>query len=71
MSSTLPAGDKDNIALSVAHIVALQEKELVDTIVLECRYLDDGSNRAGEALLDDEILLALDLCRQNATDQCQ
>lgn len=65
--STLPPSNEDDIALYCAHIVALQEEELVDAVVLESRDLDDGSNRAGEALLDDEVLLALDLSNEAET----
>lgn len=64
MSGTLSAGNEDDIALSGADIVALQEEELIDAVVLEGCDLDDSPNRAGEALLDDEVLLALDLSRQ-------
>lgn len=61
MSGTLPAGDEDDIALSGADVIALQEKKLINTVVLQSRDLDDSPNGAGEALLDDEVLLALDL----------
>lgn len=64
MSGTLPAGDEDDIALSGPDIVALEEEELVDAVVLEGRDLDDSADRAGEALFDDEVLLALDLSRR-------
>lgn len=65
VSGALPAGNEDDIALSGPHIVALEEEELVDAVVLESRNLDDGSDRAGEALLDDEVLLALNLSRRD------
>lgn len=64
VSGTLPAGDEDDIALSGPDIVAFEEEELVHAVVLEGRDLDDGADRACEALLDDEVLLALDLSRR-------
>lgn len=66
MPGTLPAGDEDDIALRGADIVALEEEELVDAVVLEGRDLDDGADGASEALLDDEVLLALDLSGRGA-----
>lgn len=64
MAGTLSTGNKDNIALSCADVVALQEEKLIDAIVLEGRDLDDSSNGAGEALLNHEVLLALDLSQR-------
>lgn len=52
MPSTLPTSDEDDIPLTGSDIVALQEKEFVDTVILKGCNLDDGPNRAGEALLD-------------------
>lgn len=66
MAGTLPAGDEYDIALRGADVVALEEEELVDAVVLEGRDLDDGADGAGEALLDDEVLLALDLSGRGA-----
>lgn len=65
MPGTLSTGNEDNIALRCSNVVALQEKELIDTVILKGRDLDNGSDWAGEALLDDKILFALDLQRQN------
>lgn len=61
MSPTLPTSNEDNIPLAGAHIVALQEEEFVDPVVLKRSDLDDVSNRASEALLNYEVLLSLDL----------
>lgn len=61
MSGTLATSNEDDVALGGADIVALEEEELVDAVVLECRDLDNGADGASEALLDDEVLLALDL----------
>lgn len=66
MPGTLAAGDEDDIALRGADIVALEEEELVDAVVLKGRDLDDGADGPGEALLDDEVLLALDLSGRGA-----
>lgn len=35
MAGTLPAGNEDNIALCGSDVVAFQEKELINAIVLE------------------------------------
>lgn len=63
--STLAASDEDDISLARSDIVALQKEEFIDTVVLKRCNLDNGSYRAGEALLDDEVLLALDLNRRD------
>lgn len=63
--STLAASDEDGISLARSDIVALQKEEFVDTVVLKGCNLDNGSDRAGEALLDDEVLLALDLNKRD------
>lgn len=62
--STLAASDEDDISLARSDIIALQKEEFVDTVVLKGCNLGNGSDRAGEALLDDEVLLALDLNRR-------
>lgn len=64
MAGTLSASNEDNIALCGADVVALQEEELIDAIVLKSRDLDDSSDGAGEALLNYEVLLALDLSQR-------
>lgn len=69
MAGTLPTSNEDDIALCGPDIVAFQKEELIDTVVLKSRDFDYGSDWAGEALLDDEILLALDLHRQSAPSQ--
>lgn len=61
MASTLPTCNEDDIALCGSDIVALQKKKLIDTIILKSRDFDYSSNWACEALLDNEILFALDL----------
>lgn len=64
------AGDEDDIPLGCRHIAAFQKEEFIDAIVLQGLYLDDCSDGAGEALFDDEVLLALDLSsRPNAPSQ--
>lgn len=64
------AGDEDDIPLGCRDVAAFQKEELIDTIVLQGLHLDDCSDGAGEALFDDEVLLALDLCsRPNAPSQ--
>lgn len=50
--STLAASNEDNISLADSDVVAFQKEEFVDTVVLKGCNLDNGSNRAGEALLD-------------------
>lgn len=50
--STLAASNEDNISLAGSDVVAFQKEEFVDTVVLKGCNLDNGSNRAGEALLD-------------------
>lgn len=64
------AGDEDDIPLRSRDIVAFQKEEFIDTVVLQGLYLDDCSDGASEALLEDEVLLALDLSsRPNAPSQ--
>lgn len=64
------AGDEDDIPLGRRNIAAFQKEEFIDTIVLQGLHLDDCSDGAGEALFDDEVLLALDLrSRPNAPSQ--
>lgn len=55
------AGDEDDVPLGSRDIAAFQKEELIDTIVLQGLHLDNCSDGAGEALFDDEVLLALDL----------
>lgn len=67
--STFPTSDEDDISLGSSDVIALQKEEFVDTIILQRCNLDDGSNGAGEALLDYEVLLALDLNNQGMAGQ--
>lgn len=64
------AGNEDDVPLGGRDIAAFQKEELIDAVVLQGLDFDDCSNGAGEALLDDEVLLALDLSsRPNAPSQ--
>lgn len=62
MAAALAAGQKDDIALTGVGVGVFEEEKLVDAVVLQRGDLDDGSDGAGEALFEDEVLLATDLC---------
>jgi hypothetical protein len=61
MTSTLSSGNEDYIPLASIGIPILEEEEVVDSIISQGRYLDDETDRTGEALLDDEVLLPSNL----------
>lgn len=69
MPSTLPTSYEYDISLVCSDIITLQKEEFVDTIILQSCNLDDRSNGAGEALLDHEVLLALDLDKHDMAGQ--
>lgn len=57
----LPPGQEDHIPLRGVNIVVLEEKDLVNSIILQSRELSKNSDRSSERPLDDQILLAPDL----------
>lgn len=57
MTATFAARNKDDIALAGVRVLVFQEKELVNSVVLQCRYLHNKTDRSSEALLDYEVFL--------------
>lgn len=61
MPGTFPTCNEHDVSLTDSNVIALQKEEFVDAIILKGCDLDDGSDRTGEALLDDQVFLALNL----------
>ncbi len=61
MATALAARDEDDVVLAGIRVVVFEKEELVDAVVVERRDLDDDADGAGQALLDDEVLLPADL----------
>lgn len=61
MAAAFAAGDEDYITLAGVGVLVLEEKELVDPVVLQSRNLDKGPYRACKALLKDYVLLSAHL----------
>ena len=58
--------DEDDIALAGVDVLVLEDEELVDSVLLEGGDLDYHADRANQASVEDDILLAADLSRSNA-----
>lgn len=58
---TFASSDEDHITLVGARVLVLQEKKLIDSIVLQCRDFDDDADRTSQAPFDNKILLSSDL----------
>ena len=64
VAGRLAARNENDIALARVGILVLEKEEVVDAVVAQSGRLDDDAERAGEVLLNDEVLLAADLrCR--------
>lgn len=61
MSSALPPCDEDEISLTRISVVILQNEELVHSVLLQLRDLDDRADRPYQAAIEDNILLAANL----------
>jgi len=61
MACAFAPSDENDVALACIGIILLEEEELVDAVVLKGCDLDDESDGTGEALFNDEVLLAPDL----------
>lgn len=57
----LAPGQEDDVPLRSFDILVLENKELIDTILLESTELCEKTNWSKETLLNDEMLLAPDL----------
>ena len=57
MLSTLAPSNEHYIALANIGIVVLQEEDLVDSVILKSRELDEYAYRTSQTSLKDQILL--------------
>ncbi len=63
MPPALAASNEDNIALAGIRILILEEEEVLNPIIAQCGSFDDDAEGTGQALLDNQVLLASDLER--------
>lgn len=61
MASALATSYEDDIPLAGVGVLVLEEEELVYAVFLESSDLDDGTDRARQAALKNEVLLPADL----------
>lgn len=61
LTRTLSPREEDDVSLVGADIIALEKVELVYSVVLQRRNLDNRPDRPCEILLKHEILLSLNL----------
>ena len=57
VTTTFAARNEDNITLASVGVLILEKEEFVNAVILQCRDLNNDSDRASETLLDHEVLL--------------
>lgn len=57
----LATDEEHHIALAGVDVVVLEKEDLVDAVLLQRTELDEKTNRSGQRLLNDQVLLASNL----------